>query len=177
MKSLLYRMISVFSCTIFLAGCGRTAPKITTDVIAPVMLGGACGYVDGNGIPIIEPQFDNCGSFSTNGLAPACRNGKYGFIDTSGTFAINPQFDSASVFSEGCAVVCMDGAYGVIDEKGNWIAAPSWTGIQDFAGCGLAAVMQDTLYGYMDIWTGPVRSSLIFSLTMWTLLRMTDWLS
>lgn len=54
MKSLLYRMISVFSCTIFLAGCGRTAPKITTDVIAPVMLGGACGYVDGNGIPIIE---------------------------------------------------------------------------------------------------------------------------
>ena len=68
--------------------------------VAPVMENGLCGYVDENGSIVIEPQFENCGNFSSNGMAPACKDGAYGYIDISGSFVIEPQFGAPELTSD-----------------------------------------------------------------------------
>ena len=58
--------------------------------------GGRYGYINPEGKYIINPQFDDAGSFS-GGLA-AVKMGKWGYIDKTGKVVINPQFDEALPF-------------------------------------------------------------------------------
>ena len=87
------------------------------------------GFVDSEGVFIIDPQYEDAGPFSPVGLAPVEMNTdngeKWGFINTSGELVIPCIYDQVSLFSEeGYAVVVNrleDGsnAKGVIDMKGN----------------------------------------------------------
>jgi hypothetical protein len=88
-----------------------------------------CGFIDGNGKVVVEPQFDRAGEFS-EGLAPVCiglceyaatddgtpsptekgriYRGKWGFIDTQGKMVINPRFSMAEEFQKGLAPVTVE---------------------------------------------------------------------
>jgi hypothetical protein len=83
-----------------------------------------CGFIDGHGKVVVEPQFDRAGEFS-EGLAAVCiglceyaatdesttsptekeriYRGKWGFIDTQGKMVINPRFSMAEEFHKGLA--------------------------------------------------------------------------
>lgn len=62
------------------------------------------GYVNKSCEFVIQPQFDDAGTF-TEGLAPVKADGKWGYIDKTGKFVINPQFDRAYNFENGKAEV------------------------------------------------------------------------
>lgn len=64
------------------------------------------GYIDTNGILVVEPKFDEANAFS-EGFACVRFDDKYGYINRAGIFVIEPQFDKAFDFSEGFATVGM----------------------------------------------------------------------
>lgn len=92
---------------------------------------GKIGFVDKEGVFVINAQYDDAGPFSPIGLAPvACYKddsyySKWGFINEDGEIVIPLEYDKVSIFTDtGYAVVAKcneDGEYakGVIDTKGN----------------------------------------------------------
>ncbi|WP_161768763.1 WG repeat-containing protein, partial [Picosynechococcus sp. NKBG042902] len=68
----------------------------------PVLVGDRLGYINKEGMIVINPQFDQIRPFS-EGLAAVRVGDRWGYIDKEGTMVINPQFDSAEPFSEGLA--------------------------------------------------------------------------
>jgi WG containing repeat len=56
------------------------------------------GYINGHGVQVIPPRFDDGLKFS-DGLAAAKLGKKWGFIDRSGEFAIPPAFPHFHVFT------------------------------------------------------------------------------
>jgi hypothetical protein len=94
------------------------------------------GFIDKKQKWVINPTFDNAGSFS-EGLARVKIKSNWGFVNQTGDIIINqdilksdteirtkPNFDDASDFSEGFAVVRVRGKYGYIDTSGNWLTQP-----------------------------------------------------
>ena len=86
--------------------------------------GGRYGYINAEGKYIINPQFDDAGSFS-GGLA-AVKMGKWGYIDKSGKVLINPQFDEAYAFSDNLAVIKSGGHFGYTDKEGKLAINPQF---------------------------------------------------
>ena len=88
------------------AGCSSPSQTETPAVVASTPTSLKTGTV------VINPQFDEAGSFS-EGLAVVrigdYEMGKYGFIDKTGSVVINPQFDEAGSFSDGLAAVRIGG--------------------------------------------------------------------
>lgn len=100
----------------------------------------AC-YIDRTGTIVIEPKFDDAGSFSDNGLAWACLNERFGYIDKTGNFVIEPRFYDACDFEQdGWACVCFDGKWGFIDRTGKFVIEPKFGAVESFAENGLAHV-------------------------------------
>lgn len=100
-----------------------------TEGLAAFSIGGAWGYLDRQGKPVIAPAFDETHGFS-EGLAPAASNDKWGYIDASGRWAIAPAYREARHFSDGLAIVeNEDGMDGVIDRSGRWIVPPGYLSI------------------------------------------------
>jgi hypothetical protein len=94
------------------------------------------GFIDKKQKWVINPTFDNAGSFS-EGLARVKIKSNWGFVNQTGDIVINqdilksdteirtkPNFDDASDFSEGFAVVRVRGKYGYIDTSENWLTQP-----------------------------------------------------
>ncbi|MCU1236887.1 MAG: Leptospira repeat protein [Candidatus Solibacter sp.] len=75
--------------------------------LAPVMSGGAMGYIDTTGRLAISAQFESAFPFS-DGLALVKRGERWGYISHSGEFAIPARFAEAMDFSEGLAAVRVD---------------------------------------------------------------------
>ena len=72
--------------------------KLEEQVLAWVKIGDKYGYINPKGEIVINPQFDEAGSFS-EGLADVKIGGKEGYINPKGEIVIEPQFDSAGPFS------------------------------------------------------------------------------
>jgi hypothetical protein len=85
--------------------------------LAPVQVDGVWGFVDVEGNPVVQPQFElsrlhtvemylipDWGGFH-EGLAPVVSGGKVGYIDKTGEFVIEPQFDRGGPFCDGFASV------------------------------------------------------------------------
>lgn len=70
----------------------------------PILVGGKWGYVDREGVFIIEPQFDGAREFS-GGLAAVQVGKEWGYIDPEGRIVIKPQFHDAHPFSGAMAAV------------------------------------------------------------------------
>ena len=78
---------------------------------AAVCVKGKWGFVDKDGNVVIEPQFEDAGSFS-GGLAAVMKDGLWGFVDQEGTVVVEPQFEDARDFNtKGCAFVFLDGQW------------------------------------------------------------------
>jgi uncharacterized membrane protein YhaH (DUF805 family) len=110
--------------------------------------GARAGFIDINGIWVVQPIYDDAGEFS-EGLAKVEIGGKAGFIDKKGNWVIQPIYDYALEFSDGLARVKTGGKYGFIDKKGNWVIQP----IYDYASIfseGLVIVEIGGKYGFID---------------------------
>lgn len=68
------------------------------DGLAAVKIDGKYGYIDSNGIIVINPVFDLAGKFS-NGLAEVFVGAKAGVVDVNGDYVVTPQFGRAIPFT------------------------------------------------------------------------------
>ncbi len=91
-------------------------PQDENPRLYPVTHNGKYGFIDSNGVLVIQANYDNAGNFK-HGLSPVnvggrpyghhFRGGKWGFIDREGNIAIQSKFDFASEFNEGLAPVAI----------------------------------------------------------------------
>lgn len=87
--------------------------------LVPILSGKSYGYINLEGVYMINPQFDEAGEFF-DGRALVRKGNLYGYIDEKGTYVIPPKYVSATPFSEGVAwTVEADGAPTLIDTDGN----------------------------------------------------------
>ncbi|CAM4149161.1 WG repeat-containing protein [Paenibacillus alkaliterrae] len=95
--------------------------------------------------------WDNPGEFH-EGRASILLDDKYGFIDQSGKVVIAPQFMTAPTnFSKGLAGGIRDFSLVYIDDEGNTVVDTGFNGYFGvYSEDGLAAVMRDGLWGYIN---------------------------
>lgn len=110
---------------------------------------GQWGYIDKDGVVVVEPQFDLALPF-TDGLAAVETGGLWGFIDKTGSVAIEPQFDDAESFHEGLAAVRQSGRWGFVDQDGDFAIKPGFGDVWEGFSEGLAPVLQTEGWGYID---------------------------
>lgn len=133
-----------------------------TDDLIPVCLDGKWGYIDTNGVMVIEPQFDfspmeESSEFSfimrqeeatddtSEFVVSISENGKYGFADRkTGKTVIKHQFDYAGWFNDkGFANIKKDGKWGIINTKGEFVLEPIYDYISHSDNCELICVEQN----------------------------------
>lgn len=124
--------------------------------LAPVRIKEKWGFIDKEGKIVINPQFEDVGSFS-EGLAPISQKKDkdskdmiWGYIDKEGKILINPQFATASIFKNGRAIVGDGKKSGYIDNKGLYIINPQFDEARLFSDDGLAAIKQGDNWGYIN---------------------------
>ncbi len=81
------------------------------------------GYIDREGVMVIEPQFDDAWDFH-EGLAVIKIDWARGYIDRSGRIVIEPQFQKAEDFWDGVAHVMLDDEWFYIDREGKRVETP-----------------------------------------------------
>lgn len=106
------------------------------------------GYINKDGIVVIEPVYDMAFNFS-DGLAPVKKFGKWGFIDTNGYYVIKPKFVGAGSFFKGLAGVKESDKWGVIDKTGSYIIKPIFDKAGGFSD-GFARVEVNMKWGFID---------------------------
>ncbi len=117
--------------------------------VAAVSLDGEhYGYINLQGVMVIEPQFTQAESFS-EGLAPVQIVGHYGFINRVGKLIIPPQFEAAEPFKNGRAQVELAGKTGYINHQGEVVIEPLFDYGYDFSE-GLALVIRAGKLSYID---------------------------
>jgi Leucine-rich repeat (LRR) protein len=112
---------------------------------------GNLGYVDTNGVTVMEANFMEAGRFSegvaeVRGVehvgANAIRAGPVGYINRSGQYVIPPRFAGGHEFSDGLAAVAVDGKWGYIDKSPAMVISPWFADAGAFSR-GLALVFVD----------------------------------
>jgi hypothetical protein len=78
---------------------------------------GKFGYIDKSGKYVIEPAFEQAGSFS-EGLAPVSKKNMWGYINASGNVVIPIRYSYADKFSNGAAKVMLNNKWLEIDKEG-----------------------------------------------------------
>lgn len=79
--------------------------------LLPVRRGGLWGFVDGDGVEVITPRFENATEFVEEvaavmvGPSEGGVGGTWGYVDVDGAWVLEPQFDEAEPFAEGRAAV------------------------------------------------------------------------
>lgn len=114
-----------------------------------------CGYVDGDGKLVINPQFIRCRSFN-EGLAAVVfdqEDGQrgWGFVDKAGKLIIKTPYPRVESFHGGLAAVTVgtserDAKLGFIDKRGTLVIAPQFDEVRSFRD-GRAAVRIGGGYG------------------------------
>lgn len=106
------------------------------------------GFVDKNGIVVINAQFEQAFPFS-GGFARIRQKGDAGFIDKTGKITINPQFKSVGNFSEDRASFSDGKQCGYVSTGGAYIINPQFDDAGNYSQ-GLAAIKQGRAYGYIN---------------------------
>jgi len=117
-------------------GASEAAPTQQIDLdLFPVRYGDKCGFVNRDGQPAINPQFDRVGFFDArSGLAPVALGDKWGLIDRRGQYVANPQFAHLEPirglpnrFAAG-----IGDRVGIVDGTGAIIVNPQFDGVSSF---------------------------------------------
>jgi hypothetical protein len=85
-----------------------------------------CGFIDITGRVVIEPTFDDVGSFLGSNIAPVKVDEKWGYIDRTGEFAVEPILSNAIKFEEVCASAKMGDLWGCIGPDGKVFLEPQY---------------------------------------------------
>ncbi|MBN1122072.1 MAG: WG repeat-containing protein [Anaerolineae bacterium] len=85
-----------------------------------------CGFIDINGKVVIEPQFDDVGSFLGSNIAPVKVGEKWGYIDRTGEFVVEPILNDAIKFEEVCASAKIGDLWGCIGPDGKVFLDPQY---------------------------------------------------
>lgn len=117
----------------------------------PIKSGDKWGYVDKQGLYIINSQFLDAYNFSEGLALFKSNDGKYGFIGEDGNYVINPIYKDGSSFSEGLACVVMENGKQQFIDKNNKIhftvdKAEYCYGFRE----GLARIMTNGKWGFID---------------------------
>lgn len=97
-----------------------------------ITVDGKTGYIDNEGIIVIEPIFESGQEFS-EGLCAVRKNGFYGFINPRGEFVIKPRFDYATQFVEGAALTFIDGKPVFVDKRGDALFPSAYKSMTAFS--------------------------------------------
>ncbi len=116
--------------------------------IIPFKENGLFGFMDYDGICVIEPTYEYLG-FYNEGLAVAVKEGKYGYIDKGNNIVIDFQYESGSDFENGRAIVGLNEKVGIINRAGFTVLPLRFEDIGAFSE-GLIYAKKDSLYGYYD---------------------------
>ena len=121
--------------------------------LATVRRNGQWGFINKEGEPVIDPQFEYV-NFFTEGLAGVqdAETGLWGFIDREGEWAVDPQFEYVNFFTEGLAGVqdAETGLWGFIDREGGWAVDPQFEYVGMFSSEAVAPVLFEQKYGYIN---------------------------
>lgn len=112
--------------TLFVLPSGEGSELRTTALHpAPFKLkeGTLWGYINDEGLTVIEPRYEYAEDFQENGLAIVQTKGGSGLIDSSGREKVKPVYSFIAPFSEGRAVVSDLKGYTFIDEKGKEVTS------------------------------------------------------
>lgn len=92
------------------------------DMMACIGANGLYGYINTLGEWVIQPQYENAGSFNS-GLAAVELNGKWGYINSDNEVIIGIQYEYVNDYVGNCASVCTSTNSGwvAIDRQGNRI--------------------------------------------------------
>lgn len=135
-------------------GSQSGAPEAQIDTaLMPVAFGERCGFVDGQGQMVINPQFEAALFFlADSGLAPVEMGGKWGMIDRTGHFVVNPQFDGLyAIPGTNLFVAQMGGHSGIVSAQGNFVVNPQFDQIWQFDAGGRAVVQTGERFGVIDL--------------------------
>lgn len=113
------------------------------------------GYINANGVFVIEPNYLRAYDFNSDDLAIVQEGEKFGLINRKGEYILKPTYDSINEFKENRAIFVLDNYMGVMDEKGKIITKEKYNFINDYnegrAIIGVSSNNGDYKYGYIDL--------------------------
>lgn len=139
---------------IFIDRSGKQIPGKFDDVgdfndgIAPVKIDNKWGYINKEGVFVIEPKFDKAEKI-IDGVAFVNIEGKFGLIDKTGGWIVEPKFESIWNFEDGIVKVKLNDKWGYIDKTRAYIIEPKFESAYMFQD-GLALVKTNGKFGYID---------------------------
>lgn len=107
--------------------------------------------LDAEGNQIGSQTFDDAYPFAAAAPAAVCIGGKWGFVDTEGNMVVEPQYEAAKSFNVGLGAVCVDGKWGYINSGNTIRIEPQYQDCLPFASCGIAAVKENDVWGYIQL--------------------------
>jgi hypothetical protein len=121
--------------------------------LAPVQWFGKSGFVDKNGLFILNTPFEKCFPFQKN-VAVVLHENLWGLIDLNGNLLLPPQFPYFSgstngEFFDDMAIFKVDNKFGFVSIKGEIAVLPRYESAGDFSE-GLAPVQLHGKYGYIN---------------------------
>jgi len=119
--------------------------------VFPFYNNGLWGYFNDIGQTVVSPIYEDALFFS-DGLASIKQGGKWGFINELGGVVISPQYNEPGYFSEGFAWVESESQHILLSADGQEIIRYKLTEFDsvDIYYDGLARIMKDQLYGYVN---------------------------
>lgn len=112
------------------------------------------GYINDEGLTVIEPRYEYAEDFQENGLAIVQTKVGTGLIDSSGREKVKPVYSFIAPFSEGRAVVSDLKGYTFIDEKGKEVTSARYDYLNSLHEGRAVFSHQSTSgpshYGYLD---------------------------
>lgn len=117
--------------------------------LALVMKDNKWGYIDQYGEEVIPLQYDVANNF-TNSFAKVKKDGKWGYINTDGEIIIPIEYYYCSEPYNGFVAVGNGGQYGFVSIKGEKICDLMYDKVEPFNEKGIAKVVLDKKYGYID---------------------------
>ena len=123
------KLLSLLFLLLFVGSSCEVVNVITGDDVDdaielyPVLLNGEWGYINKEGVMMIEPRFQTAYEFS-DGRAAVREDWRWKYIDSNGEDAIDTYFQEITTFSEGKAAVRIDGRWGYINTNGDIIINP-----------------------------------------------------
>lgn len=110
----------------------ETTTKTGTDVASSPRIScafprGTCGFVDGAGRVLIQPDYDWIEPFDRD-LARVKSAGMYGVMDRFGRLVVPARWDYISRFTNGTAIAMAAGRYGALDRHGQEVVPAKYAG-------------------------------------------------